>query len=361
MFLFSFVGVLSAFRINLEQMDPSKYKNVFTSTPCKTLYSQLKTDSVCSTKIKANSAIVAVPGQNSTSIAILPLTMESDTTIKLIRPPLLLNHGKNNIQDFEFCPYNERLIASATKSDCIVRIWEIPQHIDVSGSGDLVEIDAAATYLASHEKRIDSLKFHPICPGVLVTSSVDATIKVWDLEASQDMITLNSSNVAVTNMDFDRNGNIIVAGYSDSTINFFDPRGSKDAILSMDSKHQQSKGCMVKYLNPDPFFISSGFNSLNQREIKVWDTRNTHAPTESIVIPESGVGTLIPYWDTSLPILYMAARGESMRIFEFTGSLKFISLLKSEKLPMAVDLLPKAMCDSNKCEIGRFIRLGYGS
>jgi WD40 repeat protein len=141
------------------------------------------------------------------SVGIFPLIESPPNPIKVINTPILLNHGKN-IQDFELCPYNPNLIATLTKQDNLIRIWNIPSKI-LPTNEHSIEIDAANIYLAAHEKRIDICKFHPTTKGILVSAAQDNFAKLWDIETISDKITLNLPGTA-TSIEFDFDGYILL-------------------------------------------------------------------------------------------------------------------------------------------------------
>ncbi|KAI8910469.1 hypothetical protein EDD86DRAFT_225948 [Gorgonomyces haynaldii] len=331
----------------------SRFKNIYSNPSTKSAYSGVKIDTLCNTKLKCNDTSIAIPGVNGASVGVFPLITEPETTFKVIQnAPLLLNHGKQ-IQDFEFAPTGN-LLCSVTRQDCLVRLWQIPE---IALSQQTTETDLVHIYLAGHEKRIDAVKFHPTCQGILSTASSDQTIRLWDTEQLQDKIVLESVQSNCTGLDFDYFGNLLSASYQDSTVHVYDPR-QHQSIQALKTEHHPTKGCKAIWLHPDPFLVTTGFNQQNQREIKLWDQRKHTESVQSLFIAESGVSMLQPFWDPCLPLLYMHCRGEALRVYEFQGTLSFMSQLKMPKLPMAVDLLPKTVCQVNKCEIARFIRLG---
>lgn len=46
-------------------------------------------------------------------------------------------------------------------------------------------------YVAGHDDKPNIVKYHPTANGVLASSSLDLTVKIWDISKAKDLITLN--------------------------------------------------------------------------------------------------------------------------------------------------------------------------
>eukprot|EP00842_Homolaphlyctis_polyrhiza_P000946 jgi/Hompol1/1852/HPOL_005747-RA len=193
----------------------------------------------------------------------------------------------------------------------------------------------------------------------------DATIKMWDTEALEDRISLNvpgGDTTTTQSLVFDYEGVHLASSTSEAMIHLYDPRASVDATHTVFAEHSPSKGCRISWLHPDPFLASVGFHKSgkNERWIHLWDIRMFETPVQTVLVDGSGVGVFTPTWDTALPLLYLTTRGEGIRVLELDdGVLQMITTLKIDKHAAAVDLMPKTVCDTKKCEIARFLRLGY--
>lgn len=71
--------------------------------------------------------------------------------------------------------------------------------------------------LKSHKNSITSVSFHPVFP-VLISSSLDGTIKIWDFESLSLEKTLTGHTLSVNSVNFSNNGELIVSGSSDQSI-----------------------------------------------------------------------------------------------------------------------------------------------
>ncbi|KAI8913087.1 hypothetical protein DFJ77DRAFT_511594 [Powellomyces hirtus] len=336
----------------------SKYKNAFSATPTKALYTHLKIDATAPTKLKCNDLFFAAPMGNG-NLGVFPMSRATVIeTLKVeVHPPLLLPHG-SQIQDFEFSPSDPLLLATSTRTAGLVRLWKIPTDVSPQPVGRV--IDAATGYLAAHERRVEVLKFHPTVGSVLASGAMDATVRLWNVEAMQDRITLDCPDMATPqSLAFDYCGDALAVAASDANMHVFDPRAQVTAVQTAATMHIASKPIRLTYLTPDRLITTTGFTKLGTRELALWDVANLSTPLQRIVIDGTGVGALQPLWDTGLPVLYCASKGEGLRLYELTaGLLRESTRVGMEKQATAVDLLPKSHCEPRKCEIARFLRLG---
>lgn len=87
--------------------------------------------------------------------------------------PLIKGHA-GPIIDFDFSPFNDSLLATASE-DGIIKLWIIP---DEGITHDVTECDAE---LRGHSKKIVLAKFHPSSDYTLASCGSDNTVRIWDI------------------------------------------------------------------------------------------------------------------------------------------------------------------------------------
>ncbi|TPX35081.1 hypothetical protein SmJEL517_g02505 [Synchytrium microbalum] len=346
----------------MESKTLSKYRNVFATAPLRTLYTQVRIDATAPTKIKASERYFAIPfgapGSNG-HVGVLPMPGSNPITTKIeTHPHILLAHNKP-ISDFEFSPLSPNILLTSTRNDGLVRIWQLPETPDDKLPVERVEITTPTMILAGHEKKVDLIKFHPSCGNIVSTVSADSTIRLWEIMSMTCRITCNVP-ASPTSLSWNYQGDEFVAMDSIAGVHLFDPRDGTAPVHSLASglKGNSSK---VVWLTPDPLIVTAGFTkSGNQRQLLLWDVRSFETPVMTLDVPGAGVSGVTPFWDPALPLLYLTAKGESIRIVElFEGSLRLSAAdCKIERPLTAIDMLQKGMCTPLKCEIARFVRLG---
>jgi len=89
------------------------------------------------------------------------------------------------------------------------------------GNGDNLPRPPEVHTLAGHRDNITAVKFHPVY-SLVVSASLDATIKVWDYETGEFERTLKGHTNSVQSIDFDHTGNLLVSSSGDLTIKIWD-------------------------------------------------------------------------------------------------------------------------------------------
>ena len=73
------------------------------------------------------------------------------------------------VSDFEFSPLNT-LIATSSRNDGIVRLWNIPDDITPMQDSQR-EITQPELLLSGHEKKVENIQFHPTVANILFSAS----------------------------------------------------------------------------------------------------------------------------------------------------------------------------------------------
>jgi WD40 repeat protein len=109
----------------------------------------------------------------------------------------------------------------------------------------------------------------------------------------------------------------IVAAASDGNVHLFDPRSNHNTpVLSRLTSHSTTKVVRACPVNPEPYFISSGYTKDGAlRNICMFDYRMKNE-VSTYTVPENGPTLLYPMADPFLPLFYLTGNGEGIRIFE---------------------------------------------
>lgn len=95
--------------------------------------------------------------------------------------PLIRGHA-GPIVDFEFSPFNDNLLATASE-DGTVKLWQIPEE------GITKDVSQCDAELRGHSKKLVFSKFHPSADYTMATSGSDTTVRIWDISQQANTIT----------------------------------------------------------------------------------------------------------------------------------------------------------------------------
>jgi coronin-1B/1C/6 len=266
------------------------------------------------------------------------------------QPKLEVHRAK--VLDFEFNPFDQHMLATCSE-DNMVKISRIPED------GLTADLKDALVTLAGHDKKVIGLRWHPTASNVLATAGFDHKLKVFDVEASAVVLEYNDQhNEALNHVRWNRNGSLMGTTCKDKVVRIFDPRDQKVAqeVLAFAG----SKKASVEFMDNHNMIAVTGFTKTSMRQIKLYDVRNlsTEAHVEDV---DQSAGVMIPFYDHDTSVLFVGGKGDStIKYFEVTGDstpLHFLSAFSDVKSHKGFSFIPKAECDTTKCEIAHCLRI----
>jgi len=201
--------------------------------------------------------------------------------------------------------------------------------------------------------------FHPFASGVLVTIGADKDVKLWDVEAGEERLTLPKEHRdVVASFTWNEDGSQLATFAKDKKLRLFDPRGN--AMTSEVVAHEGTKGGRVTWLRSLDKVVTTGFTRQSDREFSLWDPRNLATPLTNVKL-DVGSSIMLSYFDDDTHVLHLAGKGDGLiRMYEVVDEAPFFHSLidyKSSKPQSGLVFLPKKACNVMDCEINRFLKL----
>ncbi|SJM86776.1 probable Coronin-like protein [Zygosaccharomyces bailii] len=298
----------------------SKYRHVFGQPPKKELwYDNVKVtlNAWDSNLVKTNGKFISVNWNTSAggSFGVIPV-VEHGKAPEVV--PLFRGHTAQ-VLDTDFDPFDDNRIASSS-DDARIGIFEIPDdysfyHNEVDEEGEAKDVHAIKM-LSGHGRKVGHILFHPIAKDVLASSSLDRTVKIWNVETGEDLITLAHPEM-VTSMSFSYDGNYLATVARDKKLRVWDVRAQK--LLGECQAHEGAKSQRVIWLGNSDRLATSGFSRLSERQVGIWDAfhlENGHIG--SFYTVDQAPGILMPFYDDGNRILFLVGKGDgNIRYYEF--------------------------------------------
>jgi len=265
--------------------------------------------------------------------------------------PLIKGH-KGPVLDFQFNPFDEHQIVTGS-DDSTVKIWQIPENgLDQDINDPLVSLDG-------HQKKVHIVDYHPTADNIVISASHDLTVKIWDVvkaSAARSFDTLFPE--IVWSVSWNKNGSLLATSCKDKNMRIVDPRAGTAAATW--EAHEGAKPQRALWLGTKDRICTLGFSRQSERQIKLWDPRNTQEALGSIDI-DVAAGMFMPMFDDDTNMLYLAGKGDtSIKYYEFVDDaphMFFLSAYNSTKPQKAACMLPKLAGDIMKCEVARILRI----
>ena len=234
-------------------------------------------------------------------------------------------------------------------------VWKIPE-------GGLTEnIEAPVVTLAGHGRKVGHVLFNPVADNILLTTSADFLVKVWDISTGQETHELTGHGEIINSVAWNWNGNLLVTACKDKMLRLYDVRAKK-AVQEVNG-HQGVKGSRCVWMGNSDKIATTGFSKTSDRQVFVWDSLNLSSPLKQEQI-DTASGMLIPYYDGDTSMLYLAGKGDgNIRYYEWSDDdkgLYFLSEYKSTEPQRGIGFLPKRAVNVGEVEIARAFKVHPG-
>ncbi|KAI9911888.1 hypothetical protein PsorP6_008951 [Peronosclerospora sorghi] len=184
-----------------------------------------------------------------------------------------------------YSPSGNRLLAVTGSSQPKVLTREGVEEMQFA-KGDMYVVDMANTN--GHTHTATGGQWHPKAREQMITSSLDGTVRLWNLDGKQTFNKLINTSVfkfkdrrgrrcGVTTCRFSLDGGLIAAATMDGQVQCIDPRKAyAGAAICIRDAHADGGGDLgvssIRFA-PDGKFMAS--RSCSDDTIKIWDLRNT--------------------------------------------------------------------------------------
>lgn len=271
---------------------------------------------------------------------------------------------KGSILDFDFNPFDDSMFASASE-DTTIKLWSIPDDWEPTDEKGLARpssdsnLNESIVDLEGHRKKVTLLRFHPTANNVLASTSADYTVKVWDVEKAEEIITHDGfGDHLIQDIVWDIRGEVCATSCKDKKVRFIDPRTGEIANI-IEEVHSGLKSVKLAYLGESGKILTTGTS--RGREVKIWDLKNLSKPLLVESIDQSS-GALLPLYDNDTSVLYLCGKGDGIiRPFEFEDKAPYLHKLndgfRSTTPAKGLCMVPKRGCNIMECETARILKL----
>ena len=284
----------------------------------------------------------------------------------------VINGHSSSVTDIAFSPFDASVMATAS-ADCTVNIWQLPHEGEIPR---MEKVNASAT-LTGFGNSVRCVNFHPTCQNILACSSLDRTVKLFDIESPKELAKFelsSGSDCTVNNLSWNYDGSQYALASKDRVVRVVDPRSSQVVSQSPDNsvlgRHLRVEWC-CNGSNACSTLLTVSAGTSGMRMIHCWDPRNWSAPLSSQQV-DTASGQLYPMFDPSMGVCFIAGKGDTIvRAYEMNMMVPegrdavAVSCEKSSEFSGSMDrttftgvcMLPKRTCDIRNIECARLLKL----
>ena len=177
------------------------------------------------------------------------------------QPRIKLNNSYYKIQDIEFSPFNDNILAIAFEDKSVV-LWKI------SEGNKNIEKDFQIYKM--HKDRVNYITFNPVIDNVLCSCDTRQEIHIWNPEKNANFITFNNKEIP-SMISWNPNGDLIGVCPKNRFLKIYDPR-NKNMIFTQKINEGYSSSKLAWIDNN--LLVTTGWkNEDNSTMLKLWDIR----------------------------------------------------------------------------------------
>uniref|UniRef100_A0A8D1CTF3 Coronin n=1 Tax=Sus scrofa TaxID=9823 RepID=A0A8D1CTF3_PIG len=302
----------------------------------------------CGNHIKSSCSLIAFISDRPGVLGIVPLEGQGEDK----RHVTHLGCHSDLVTDLDFSPFDDFLLATAS-ADRTVKLWRLPAPGQALPSGP-------GLVLGPEDVPVEVLQFHPSADGVLLSAAGKA-LKVWDAARQQPLTELAAHGDLVQSAIWSQDGALVgtTCKVRDKQLRIFDPRAKPEASQSTQA-HENSRDGRLVWTGTREHLVSTGFNQMREREVKLWDIRLFSGALASLTL-DASPRSLMPLLDPDSGLLVLAGKGESqLSCYEVAPQQPVLSPVTQCLLESALRgaaLVPRRALAVLGCEVLRVLQL----
>ncbi|XP_030592272.1 coronin-7-like isoform X1 [Archocentrus centrarchus] len=252
-----------------------------------------------------------------------------------------------NVADFAWDPFDPHKLAVAG-DDAKIRVWRVPE-------GGLKEtLTEPEIIMQGHTEKIYSIKFHPLASGLLVSSSYDLTVRLWNLETGEQVKLFTGHQEQVFGMAWSPDGKLLATVCKDGKVRIYDPRKSTTPVQEGPGP-EGHRGARVVWVCDGKYLLVSGFDSRSERGLYLYSADCLSAGVITSTPVNVSPSTLIPFYDPDTSVVILTGKGDTrVYIYEILPEDPYFiecSSFNSPEPHKGLAFLPKTECNVRDVEI----------
>ncbi|KAM9346479.1 coronin-7 [Symphorus nematophorus] len=252
-----------------------------------------------------------------------------------------------NVVDFSWDPFDTHRLAVAG-DDAKIRVWQVPE------AGLTETLTEPELILQGHTEKIYSIKFHPLASGLLVSSSYDLTVRLWNLDSGKEVKLLKGHQDQVFGMAWSPDGKLLATVCKDGKVRIYDPRKSTVPVQEGPGP-EGHRGARVVWVCEGKYLLVSGFDSRSERGLWLYSADSLSSGATASALVDISPSTLIPFYDPDTSVVILTGKGDTrVHIYELVPDAPHFvecSSFNSPEPHKGLAFLPKTECNVRDVEI----------
>ncbi|CEF66799.1 Coronin-1C [Strongyloides ratti] len=247
-------------------------------------------------------------------------------------------------------PFNDNVIASCSE-DTTVKVWLIPDR------GLTRTLSEPVVELTGHQKRVNTLVWHPTANNILLTAGGENKILMWNVGTGEALLEVDGHPDQIFSLSFNYDGSQFITACKDKKLRIFDSHSGQ--LIKEGSGHEGVKPQRAIFLKDGKVF-TTGFTKRSER---LFALRNPENLSEPIIQEEldTSNAVLFPLYDEDTNLLWLAGKGDcAIRYYEINDErpyVHYINTYTTSEPQRAIGFQSKRAMNYNENETARIYKL----
>ncbi|CAL2036387.1 unnamed protein product [Caenorhabditis brenneri] len=247
-------------------------------------------------------------------------------------------------------PFNDNVIASCSE-DTTCKVWVIPDR------GLSRNLSEPAVELTGHQKRVNTIAWHPVANNVLLTAGGENTMFMWNVGTGEALLEISGHPDQIWSINFNYDGSQFVTTCKDKKIRILDSHTGE--VLHEGTGHEGVKPQRAIFVK-DGLILTTGFTKRSERLYALRAPEDLSTPIVEEELDTSN-GVMFPFYDEDSGLVYLIGKGDcAIRYYEVNNEAPFVHYINTyttNEPQRAIGFQSKRGMSSEENEINRIYKL----
>lgn len=211
--------------------------------------------------------------------------------------------------------------------------------------------------LNGHQKRVNTLAWHPTAQNILVTAGGENKLLMWNVGNGEALLEISGHPDQIFSIGFNYDGSQLITTCKDRKIRIIDSHSGE--VLKEGNGHEGVKPQRAIFLKDGRIF-TTGFTKRSERLYALRDPNNLSDPIIQEELDTSN-GVLYPLYDEDSGLVYLVGKGDcAIRYYEINDDppyVHYINTHTTSEPQRAIGWMPKRGINSNENEMNRIYKV----